>query len=87
MRASVTEPDHIISQGFTYDINSWWSVSADYRYSHQTSTGLGTLSSLFNATTPATRQEDIVWRNNLSDLDFTWTLRPSAPWSSGPAFA
>ncbi len=79
MRASVTEPDNIISQGFTYDINSWWSVSADYRYSHQTSTGLGTLSSLFNATTPTTLQEDIVWRNNLSDLDFQHGLsRPSA---------
>ena len=26
VRGNVTEPDHIISQGFTYDINSWWSV-------------------------------------------------------------
>lgn len=76
VRASVTEPDNIISQGFTYDINSWWSVSADYRYSHQTSTALGTLSSLFNAITPTTLQEDIVWRNNLSDLDFRMDFTP-----------
>jgi hypothetical protein len=76
VRATVTEPDHIVSQGFTYDINSWWSVSADYRYTHQTSTGLGTLNSLFNATTPATLQEDIVWRNDLSDLDINMDFTP-----------
>ena len=76
VRATLTEPDHILSEGFTYDINSWWSVSADYRYSHQTSDGIGTLSSLFNATTPTTLQEDIVWRNNLSDLDLNMDFTP-----------
>src|ERR1700687_4823783 len=76
VRATVSEPDNIISQGFTYDIKDWWSVSADYRYSHQTSTGLGTLSSLFNATTPTTVQENIVWRNNLSDLDINMDFTP-----------
>ncbi len=76
VRATLTEPDHILSEGFTYDINSWWSVSADYRYSHQTSAGLGTLNSLFNATTPTTLQEDIVWRNNLSDLMISMDFTP-----------
>ena len=76
VRATVAEPDHLISQGFTYDVNGWWSISADYRYSHQTSTGIGTLSSLFNGSTPTTLQEDIVWRNNLSDLDFTMDFTP-----------
>ena len=76
VRGNVTEPDHIISQGFTYDINSWWSVSADYRYSHQASEAIGSLSSLFNATTPATNAEDIVWRTDLSDLHFTLDFSP-----------
>ncbi len=76
VRGNVTEPDHIISQGFTYDINSWCSVSADYRYSHQTSEGIGTFNSLFNATTPATSSEDIIWRTNLSDLHFTMDFTP-----------
>ena len=75
-RGDVTEPDHIISQGFTYDITSWWNISADYRYSHQTSEEIASLSSLFNATTPATNSEDIVWRNNLSDLHFTMDFNP-----------
>ena len=76
VRGNVTEPDHLISQGFTYDINSWWSISADYRYSHQASTALGTLNSLFNGTTPSTNSEDIVWRNDLSDLHLTMDFSP-----------
>jgi len=76
VRGTVSQPDHILSEGFTYDINDWWSVSADYRYSHQTSHALGTFSSLFNGTTPATNAEDIEWRNNLSDLDVSMDFTP-----------
>jgi hypothetical protein len=76
VRATVTEPDHIVSQGFTYNINDWWSISADYRYSHQSSEGIGTFSSLFDATSPAAAAADIVWRNNLSDLDFNMDFTP-----------
>jgi len=76
VRGTVSQPDHILSEGLTYDINDWWSVSADYRYSHQTSHALGTFSSLFNGTTPATNAEDIEWRNNLSDLDVSMDFTP-----------
>jgi hypothetical protein len=76
VRGTVSQPDHVLSQGFTYDINDWWSVSADYRYSQQTSHALGTFSSLFNGTTPATNAEDIEWRNNLSDLDVSMDFTP-----------
>ncbi|HEV2697348.1 MAG TPA: hypothetical protein VGU90_05095, partial [Terriglobales bacterium] len=76
VRGSVAQPDHIISEGFTYDINNWWSVSTDYRYSHQTSRALGTFTSLFNGTTPTTSAKDIEWRNNISDLDFSMDFTP-----------
>ena len=76
VRGNVTEPDHIVSQGFTYDITSWWNISADYRYARQTSAGIGTFNSLFNAATPATNAENIVWRTNLSDLQVSMDLTP-----------
>ena len=75
-RTTVTEPDHIISEGLTYDVNDWWSISADYRYSHLTSRGVGTFSSLFNTTTPATGAADIEWHNNLSDFNLQMDLTP-----------
>jgi hypothetical protein len=76
VRGTVTEPDHIASVGFTYDIKDWWSVSADYRYSHQTSNGFANISSLFNGTTPAANIANIEWRNNLSDLDISMDFTP-----------
>lgn len=75
-RGSVTEPDHIITEGFTFYVNSWWSIDADYRYTHQSSTSLADLNSLFNGTTPSTNSEDIVWRNDLSDLHLTMDFSP-----------
>jgi len=75
-RGNVTEPDHIISQGLTYQIKDWWSVYADYRYSRMTSEGVGNFSSLFNATTPTTGQDDIMWRNGLSDLHVYMDITP-----------
>jgi len=35
-RANVTEPNHVIDQGFTYKVREWWSVLLDYRYSRFT---------------------------------------------------
>jgi hypothetical protein len=76
VRGTVTEPEHIASTGFTYDITDWWSFSADYRYSHQTSTGFGNFSSLFNGATPTASVANTEWRNNLSDLDINMDFTP-----------
>ena len=32
----MTEPNHVIDQGFTYKAREWWSVLLDYRYSRFT---------------------------------------------------
>ena len=75
-RNTLTEPDHILSQGFTYDVKDWWSISADYRYSHLTSTGIGNFTSLFNGTASAAGVADIEWHNNLSDFNFQMDFTP-----------
>src|SRR6185503_17528211 len=35
-QAHVTEPNHVIDQGFTYRVNEWWRILLDYRYSRFT---------------------------------------------------
>ncbi len=32
-QAEVSEPNHVIDQGFTYKVKEWWSALFDYRYS------------------------------------------------------
>ncbi|HEV2492211.1 MAG TPA: hypothetical protein VG204_03970 [Terriglobia bacterium] len=77
-RVTVTEPDHIISQGFTCKAKDWWDINLDYRYSRFTSDAVGNFQSLFNSTTPTTRQTDTAWRDGLSDLDFSMTFTPTS---------
>jgi len=82
-RITLTEPDHIFNQGFTYHIRDWWSLNADYRYSRMTSEGIGNFGGLFSqgvpspGTTAATGQDEINWRNGLSDLDFNMFFTPT----------
>src|SRR5579872_1566991 len=78
-RATVTEPDNIVNLGFTYHITDWWSFNTDYRYSRMTSEGIGNFGSLFSQespTTPSSLQDDIVWRDALSDLDISMDFTP-----------
>ena len=79
-RATTTEPSHIIDQGFTYEVNSWWDVNLDYRYSRFTSESIGTFQSLLTQgigpSAPSAGQTDIIWRNGLSDLDFNMDFAP-----------
>jgi hypothetical protein len=75
-RATVIEPNNILSQGLTYHVYDWWSVDLDYRYSRFTSNSIGNFQSLFNGTTPTTAATDIVWRDGLSDLSLSMDFTP-----------
>jgi hypothetical protein len=79
-RDTVTEPDNIFNLGFTYQINDWLSLNADYRYSRMTSEGIGNFGSLFSqnapAATPSSGTADNVWRDALSDLDINFDITP-----------
>jgi hypothetical protein len=79
-RATVTEPDNIVNLGFTYQLTDWWSLNADYRYSHMSSQGTGNFGSLFTQDTtvavPSNGLDDIVWRDDLSDLDINLDFTP-----------
>jgi putative beta-barrel porin MtrB/PioB len=75
-RATVTEPNNIISQGLTYHLYHWWSADLDYRYSRFTSDSTGNFQSLFDGTTPTAAITNVVWRDGLSDLTFSMDFNP-----------
>jgi hypothetical protein len=77
-RATVVEPNNIVSQGFTYHVMPWWDVDLDYRYSRFTSNSAGNFSSLFNGTTATAATTDVMWRDGLSDLTFSMAFKPWA---------
>ena len=79
-RDTTTEPNHNLSQGFTYEVNDWWDINFDYRYSRFTSESIGNFQSLFTQGTapsaPSSGTTDIVWRDGLSDFDLNMNFAP-----------
>ena len=75
-RASLSEPDNVVSQGLTYHFNDWWRADVDYRYSRFSSNAIGDFESLFDGTTPSTEATDVVWRDGLSDLSISMDFTP-----------
>lgn len=75
-RATVTEPNNIITQGLTYHVYHWWSVDLDYRYSRFTSDSVGSFHSLFDGTTPTVGATQVIWRDGLSELSLQMNFTP-----------
>jgi hypothetical protein len=74
-RAQVTEPGHIVNQGFTWRVKNWWAVNVDYRYTRYTSETSADIQSVFNGTV-STGTDEIEWISGLSDLEFSMLLTP-----------
>ena len=85
-RVSVTEPDNILTEGFTYHVKDWWDVNLDYRYSRFTSDSTGNYQSLFNGGSPGAGQSEIIWRDGLSDLDLNMVFTPNSKLVIRPGF-
>jgi hypothetical protein len=81
-RAHVTEPNHIIDQGFTLKPAEWWNILLDYRYLRLTTEANGEFRSVTdNATGPATvalGEAESHWRIGTHTLDFNTAFYPSA---------
>jgi hypothetical protein len=88
-RVNVTEPDNVLYQSFIYKVNTWWEILATYRYSRFTTSTFGDFASVLNivtnptsttpttSTTPASGTDSFVWRDGLSDLDFSMLFTPT----------
>ncbi len=89
-RDMVSEPDNILYQTFTYKVKDWWEIIADYRYSRFSTNSVGNFSSVLGivtsapgvtpittSTTPSSGTDSEVWRDGLSDFDFSMLFTPT----------
>jgi hypothetical protein len=76
-RATDTEPNHVIDQGFTYNVNKWWNVLLDYRYSRFSVDSDAQFRSV-NGTTVAVGDSSNQWRVGTSTLDFNMVFTPAS---------
>ncbi len=83
-RATVIEPNNILTQGLTYHALHWLSFTADYKYSRFTSNSTGIYQSLLNGTTSGAGTTNTQWRNGLSDFTFSIDFMPTRAWIIRP---
>jgi len=76
-RAHVTEPNHVLDDGFSLKIKDWWNLHADYRYSRFTVDSLAHFHSLRDATTAAEGEEELEWRLGAHLLDVNMEFLPA----------
>jgi opacity protein-like surface antigen len=75
-RAQVTEPTHVLDEGFTLKVRDWWNLHADYRYSRFTVDSRATFHSLRDATTPSDGELENQWRLGMHLLDVNMEFLP-----------
>jgi hypothetical protein len=85
----VTEPDHILYETFTFMPKDWWQIIVDYRYSRFGENTAGNFGSVLGivttpasptpitSTTPSSGPDAFVWRDGLSDFDFSMIFTPT----------
>jgi hypothetical protein len=88
-RDTVTEPDNIVYQTLTFKPKDWWEMIADYRYSRFSTNSAGNFGSILSivtnptsatpttSTTPSSGPDAFVWRDGLSDFDFSMLFTPT----------
>lgn len=76
-KGQVTEPNHVIDQGFTYKVNEWWNVLLDYRYSRFTVDSSADFHAVSGSTTNVGVSEN-QWRIGTHTVDLNMTFTPAA---------
>jgi hypothetical protein len=89
-RDTVSEPDNILTQTLTFKAKDWWEIIVDYRYSRFSTNSVGSFGSTQSivtnpaSATPVTSttinsgQTTAVWRDGLSDFDFSMLFTPTS---------
>jgi len=76
-RSTVTEPNNIVEQGFTFHVKPWWDIDLDYRYTRFTTNTTGVFTSLLNGTTPATETASNDWKFGMHEGDLKMIFTPT----------
>lgn len=76
-RATVSEPNNIVNQGFTFHLKPWWDADLDWRYTRFTTDAVGDFYSLFDGKTSTSGKTTSVWRDGTNELDFAMGFTPA----------
>jgi hypothetical protein len=76
-QARVTEPNHVVDQGFTYSPKEWWRLGLDYRFSRFTVDSVADFRTV-NGPSTITGDATSGWRISSQSLDVNTIFTPKA---------
>jgi hypothetical protein len=76
-QAHVTEPNHVIDQGFSYRVKEWWRILLDYRYSRFTVDSEASYRTV-NGPSTITGEASSDWRVSSQTLDMNMIFTPAS---------
>ena len=75
-RVQVHEPNHVVDQGFTVELNDMFSFHTDYRYSRFTIDSHGSFEGVQSAAIIQRGETDVEWRNDMHNLEAAIEIAP-----------
>jgi len=75
-RSQVSEPNHVVDQGFSLRVNDWWNVHGDYRYARFTVDSRMDFHSLRDGATAADGEVVEAWRTGTQQVDLNMEFTP-----------
>jgi hypothetical protein len=76
-RAQLTEPNHVIDEGFSLKIKDWWNLHFDYRHSRFTVDSLAEFHSADGPTSTHEGEEELEWKYRTHQVDVNMEFIPS----------
>ncbi len=76
-RAHLTEPNHVIDEGFSVKIRDWWNLHFDYRYSRFNVDSLAEFHSADGPTSTHEGEEEFEWKYRTHQLDVNMEFIPN----------
>ncbi len=76
-RSHLTEPNHVLDEGFSLKIKDWWNLHADYRYSRFSVNSVAEFHSTQDPTTLSEGEEELDWKMRTHLVDVSMEFIPS----------
>jgi len=76
-RAHLTEPNHVLDEGFSVKIRDWWNLHFDYRYSRFTANSVVDFHSADSPTTTYEGEDEFEWKYRTHQVDVNMEFIPN----------
>jgi hypothetical protein len=76
-RVHLSEPNHVVDEGFSLKLRDWWNLHFDYRFSHFSADAIADFNSADGPTSTHEGEEDTQWKYRTHDVSMNMEFIPN----------